>query len=1262
MTASRLPQLLGFDPAQMFAQGVRMGEADLAVGCATNQVIGRSAALCLLGLRDSNGKNPFQGITVVAPPTNVWNISDADILNLVLQGITDVRRGQAPQANEVEHVEKVLTLRRSAGLDAESLLTEIGACENQFILVAMAHVYRDPSVPDVNISGRAMVLFAEDIWVPQVERWAPRCIELAKQTDSYVLLEVSETPPIKHALIDRLAAIDDLYPAFFGTEGQVNVGAVLAEHASRWTAMAVSGQMEKALGELAELDIDPEYKMQLEVQLLSRGNDPERTRHSLLAYLATKPEIPPELSVRFGRIAQRSGDAETAMVLFREGLDKVADRALLEAMLQSCGSFTDPNLEERIYERLSTLFPDSPELIDYRHQLLLKLCIASEQDHVRQMASRITFIGIEAELANAFIPPRPDKIRDLVERLGDLPVPERDLALLCCATFTGFDNRKQEAINIALRISTTGKLYRFACRLVIQSLKRIFLEDTLPLDQDHGLVNAFAFARHYVANHPQDPHTREAFTSLFAVSTSGSLGLPIIVSEVVKLAVKGVPIKVEQDQDSPQASTDELKLFLERAKDWLNARGALDVGATRLPTEVIAGDPVALLNALGPMIRLFTHSRDPSDIEPAQLLSFIAASLAQEARDTVIDIGALRMVASRLVMTGRSQRARDLAEQILKLAGPMPARKRLAWGAFADIYHRSRNPIDALVGLSCAFELSQEMKPEVLWWETYTLFRIVRDLGLTHFAWQLLPELQALHSRLPEPSQNDIQLASLELGLRVMDQSSRDISALSQLVLDTQAHYEELRERVDEVLPSVALLAQSIALLEQAGGTASAEVQKLLSQALAGLGTEGAQFIRSVASTHPTIEEAIHLYNRVELARYADDVPGDLIASELAARRVLSSPQEKLSPRDAAAAIELLSDHALDPVAHVRALDAQWPLEFCQRILPDDGAVLMLGLDIEGGLACVSIEAAGVRVSKGVTANASYRRSLAQWSDTYPCRYGLIDRQEGNNEFFVSMEPLNIPLPDVQRVLILGDPDMQQVPFNLMHRNNQFLGNRQAFGYVPSLTWLDSAMRRARVQPGKRKAWISEPGDEVGNSALGAVITRTSATLEKHGFVLDTNGQVPDDLLGSEIAVIAAHGSIGIAGRFFHRVADEGGLVLSPNFLAKSLADTELVILFICSGGRMDSHPYSNTSVGLPKQLLSAGCRTVIASPWPLSPSVTGPWLTVFMREWDQGRSALDATFVANQAVEANFGFVPQYSLAMTVSGDPLLCKHALTT
>ena len=95
----------------------------------------------------------------------------------------------------------------------------------------------------------------------------------------------------------------------------------------------------------------------------------------------------------------------------------------------------------------------------------------------------------------------------------------------------------------------------------------------------------------------------------------------------------------------------------------------------------------------------------------------------------------------------------------------------------------------------------------------------------------------------------------------------------------------------------------------------------------------------------------------------------------------------------------------------------------------------------------------------------------------------------------------------------------------------------------------------------------------------------------------------------------------------------------------------------LCSGGRVDRDPQANTAIGLPKLLLMAGSRVVIASPWPITPIISGCWLETFMAEWDRGQTALDATFAANAAVDARFGHVPQYAMAMTAYGDVMLTK-----
>ena len=74
----------------------------------------------------------------------------------------------------------------------------------------------------------------------------------------------------------------------------------------------------------------------------------------------------------------------------------------------------------------------------------------------------------------------------------------------------------------------------------------------------------------------------------------------------------------------------------------------------------------------------------------------------------------------------------------------------------------------------------------------------------------------------------------------------------------------------------------------------------------------------------------------------------------------------------------------------------------------------------------------------------------------------------------------------------------------------------------------------------------------------------------------------------SDLMIVAAHG--GPDGSYFQSVADDDALRFSPNSLARALAYTGVVILFVCSGGRADKHPFASATVGLRK-----GCLTEIA-------------------------------------------------------------------
>lgn len=255
------------------------------------------------------------------------------------------------------------------------------------------------------------------------------------------------------------------------------------------------------------------------------------------------------------------------------------------------------------------------------------------------------------------------------------------------------------------------------------------------------------------------------------------------------------------------------------------------------------------------------------------------------------------------------------------------------------------------------------------------------------------------------------------------------------------------------------------------------------------------------------------------------------------------------------------------------------------------------------------------------------------------------------------MRPLDIPVPKFQNVLVIAEPTLQQIPLNLVLDANEFAGKNQALGYAPSLTWFEAARRNLANHDGRRLAWLSVSEDPDQRGTLEMILDRLRPTFELYNFHIDTSRQIPKSFVGAQMAVVTAHGSLTTDMQFIHKISDEEALAESPIMLARSLAGIELVILFVCSGGRIDKHPLLNTTVSLPKLLLDRGCRTVIASPWPLAAVVTGPWLEGFMEAWESGETALTSTFKANQMVEARLGDFPSYALAMAVHGDVLLRK-----
>ncbi|WP_421567019.1 CHAT domain-containing protein [Stenotrophomonas sp. PD6] len=1243
-------RLSGFDPAEIYRGAA--GRATLLIGVDTDLAVGRTTAHILM-CESPDGTPSFPRVAIIAPPTAAWAKHDDEIIALISQGGSELRGSQL-LTDEVNAIKRRVTIVRCDDVNAVSLLAHVARSDGDFILVPMAEIYRDTRAAAGAPHGRATVLLAEDIWVPNVSAWLPGCIEHVYANESAIMFSIPGPLLMRDDNKAAIDAIEDLDVANFGYEDDVQQNAFVVNHMQHWAALAETGRAREALAHIEASELSASMKRQLGIQVLFRGKERERAAEEIRALLASGVKVPAESAVRFGWMAQEGGDAESAKSLIRQGIHEVTEESHLARALGSCTGLDDSELEVLVYERLRTLYPDSEALMDYRERLLIRWSREVSGDRTGGVIRHLTLASHDAIIANSLCDLSAKGVETLVELSAPWSADQRDFARLCGAHRLLALNEADNAIALAIQTSTRGAHARRINWMLIAALKRVLLERTEV--HEAGFYNeVFHRLRDYVAAHPDDPELREYFRGLFSVETSGSWGLALLVTQTVELATRAVAVIIAPPV-MKAASPEAFETFMRRAALWMGQSGVIDVKSTVVPDSVIGeDDPAALLDAMSDAVDYLVETWEPDKAGNVENVAFVGAMLAKRIPDTLTDINMLRLIASRRAMDGKVQRSRDLAEQILELAGTSKIRGRLAWGAYADLYQRSRHPLDALIGLSSAFSIDVPVDAATLWWETYTLFRSARDIGLFTFARELLMPLRRLQEMVADTPAGRARMQSLELGVRLMDRQDRTPATLEQMVQDTANHCVSVKGMSEELIPALALLVQSMGLFESVGGVVPEDIQQIKVAAMEQVTAVDRAYLDAISAAHPTIEEAVRLHNRVEVARHSDDAPGDLLAAEFAARRILSEPA--LTAEHAATAIELLADREMDPVAIERVLDVSWPLQCLHEIRSVAGAAMMMGLDIDGELAVLTCTEQGDTVARPSRDTGSFGDALASWSDNYPLRYGKIEREEGNNEIFVTMAPVAIPLPETTKLVVVGEPALLQIPLNLMAKGDGFWGQHQAIGYVPSLTWLHSTRARPRITYARRVAWISDPGELVSNSALVAVIQRTDEAFQRHGFKVDTNGSLPKDLVDAQIAVIAAHGSVGTDGRFLHRVSDEKELVISPRALTQALAGTELVILFICSGGRVDRHPHANTTIGLPKLLLMAGSRVVIASPWPITPIISGYWLETFMGEWERGATALDSTFAANAAVDVKFGRVPQYAMAMTAYGDVMLTK-----
>ncbi|MGA2150229.1 MAG: hypothetical protein ABSH49_35330 [Bryobacteraceae bacterium] len=219
----------------------------------------------------------------------------------------------------------------------------------------------------------------------------------------------------------------------------------------------------------------------------------------------------------------------------------------------------------------------------------------------------------------------------------------------------------------------------------------------------------------YLANHPTDGRIRIGLEDLLSVETAGSTGLAVAVSLVLNAA----SVRISQKKHScPQLNLErgtsevDLRSFLQNVYEWMALEEPLILAVAKLPASLLPASPDSTFADLRLLITVEQDLRDSSAARAFELVLHTGILLAPHTSTPHGDLELIRYAAARLISANRLQSGRDLAETALAIAGDDAGRRRLAWLAFGDIYHRVHNSIASWIGLACMFAVDADIDVE----------------------------------------------------------------------------------------------------------------------------------------------------------------------------------------------------------------------------------------------------------------------------------------------------------------------------------------------------------------------------------------------------------------------------------------------------------------------------------------------------------------------------------------------------------------------
>lgn len=725
------------------------------------------------------------------------------------------------------------------------------------------------------------------------------------------------------------------------------------------------------------------------------------------------------------------------------------------------------------------------------------------------------------------------------------------------------------------------------------------------------------------------------------------------------------------------------------------------VGAGQLSAEEIAEITPSLW---ADMLHALMQTKADAMQAPLYLHAILLMSAATN--DAASDVVAVREVSSHLALSKDAQKALDLAESMMILlparkVGHRMARLSAAWLNYADVTLRMHN---VLAGLRHVYFACVTLEEAPTHRRSFLdIFRVAartaRELRIAPLAFRFIELEASLLPALPEGMLRARQLDQLTLSILL--QLWRPADGAEAILSVAEAALDQLDQdgAKDEIAPLISVAAQAAQFHRVMSGGTPAKLQRRLEKHAKRLPPERRELIRSLLEKEITTSGLRRLASGV--VRASGDWSHALAPALVAARNALGAACDSGDPELFWTACLIICQPGLavrssetlvgpaegDPVAATKWMAHQIEAgrsvadavmvqramsnaseegvgkklfevslnDFLGLIGPDETVVLLATDNAHALYRCGLRRGAAAKPVKVDATEWDYTR-FREWSADYPRKYGTdVEiyyghlRQPPPDNVSASLSGL-LPAgkPGTATAVVVAEGRL----FSFAHRlAGEIAGQKTALAVAPSARWL-AGVRSSPLATTGAAAWLASA--PAGDRAMEALHAELPTVFAQSGIARIESATLPI-LSAKELVVIGCHGR-GTNQEGFARLVDDD-TAYEPDDVARRLADTAVVVLFVCHGGRGDESLYSHETSGLTSSLLRHGVRAIVAALWPLDASLAAPWLEEFAKT-DPGTSVAERVDQAQRSLAAReplaqrYGEHPLVKATFTVFGD----------